>query len=85
MLAAAAFSATRQGTNEFASGNVNADLKHIGFRVANITRTIDRLMGQRPSLVVQVRKSGSSRQARKLYKITEAGLAEIERMKKGED
>jgi hypothetical protein len=36
-----------------------------------------------PRLVLQLKKSGKSQQARKRYKLTTAGITEVERMIKG--
>ena len=69
-----------QGGTNFDSQAANTELKHLGHRVANITRALDPLIKQKPSLVLQIRKSGNTRQARKLYKITEAGVRRIRAM-----
>jgi DNA-binding PadR family transcriptional regulator len=37
-------------------------------------------MDEKPQLVVQLKKSGSTQQARKQYKVTEAGKAAVQRM-----
>jgi hypothetical protein len=42
-------------------------------------------MGRKPQLVIQIRKSGSSQQARKKYKLTAEGLNFAERKLRGED
>jgi len=59
---------------------VNGELKQLGHGVANITRAFDGLKAKKPALVMQTRKSGSSKQARKKYKLTNAGKQEVERM-----
>ncbi len=81
---AATFITRRENADDFASAQVNAQLKHLGHRVDNITRAIDALISEKPALVIQVRKSGSTRQARKLYRVTDAGAQEVQRMLRGD-
>ena len=72
----------QQFTNadHFASQQVNTELKNIGYRVGNITDALSQLIDERPNLVIQVAKSGSTKQARKTYKITDAGFRRITEM-----
>jgi hypothetical protein len=79
-LLAAAFISHGSESGTFTGAQVNGALKHLGHRVDNITRVLDALIAQRPAMVVQLRKSGASRQARKLYKVTDAGLQEVQRL-----
>ncbi len=83
VLVAATYEA-RNGSESFTAQQVNGQLKHLGHRVDNITRAIDQLMAQRPAPVVQLKKQGTTRQARKVYKVTETGLRQVERMSHGE-
>jgi hypothetical protein len=46
---------------------------------------LNSLIAKKPQLVIQTRKSGSSQQARKKYKLTNEGLNKVERMLRGED
>lgn len=69
-----------QGTADFDAMTVNTQLKHLGHRVPNITQALNELKARRPQLVIQLQKSGKSRQARKRYKVTSAGQAEVRRM-----
>jgi hypothetical protein len=66
------------GQEDFASQTINSALKHLGHGVSNITKALGTLKGQSPALVMQVRKSGSSQQARKKYKLTAAGKNAVE-------
>lgn len=59
---------------------VNTMLKHMGYGVGNITRAFDNLTKTRPQLIVQLRKSGSSKQARKTFKVTTEGKKYVEQM-----
>jgi hypothetical protein len=62
------------------SFQLNKELKHLGHASANITRDLDRLMERSPRLVMQVRKTGTSKQARKRYRLTREGIRAVERM-----
>jgi hypothetical protein len=72
-----------QGGESFDSFSVNKALKNLGEGVPNITSALDTLKAQRPALVLQLKKSGKSRQARKTYKVTVAGLKSVENMLRG--
>jgi len=62
-----------QGQAEWTSQAVNDLLKDLGEGVPNITDALASLVGRRPSLVRQIRKTGRTQQARKRYSLTEAG------------
>jgi hypothetical protein len=68
----------KEGQEEFGSQTLNRALKNLGHGVGNITRALETLKAQSPALVMQVRKSGSSQQARKKYKLTAAGKKAVE-------
>lgn len=70
---------------EFGAQTINAALKDLGHRVSNITNAFAALKAQKPQLVVQLKKSGTSKQARKTYKLTAAGKKAIEDMISSED
>jgi hypothetical protein len=53
--------------------------------VANVTRACSVLIQQRPALMLQVKKSGSTKQARKQYRLTAAGLQRAREMLGGHD
>jgi hypothetical protein len=72
-----------QGAEGFDGFSANRELKHLGHGVGNITVAINRLKSQRPTLALQVRKSGKTRQARKTYKVTDAGIKAVEAMING--
>lgn len=69
-----------KGQDAFDSGAINSELKNLGHGVKNITRAFDDLKGRRPSLAIQIQKSGKAKQARKKYKITEAGITRVKQM-----
>jgi hypothetical protein len=56
---------------------INRELKNLGHGVTNITDVLDGLKQASPALVIQTRKSGSSRQARKTYRVTTSGLNRV--------
>lgn len=66
----------------FVAFDVNKSLKDLGYPIGNITDAISGLMDQRPALVIQTAKRGKSRQARKTYKVTQAGLKRVAQMVK---
>lgn len=72
-----------QNQEDLESQTLNTELKHLGHGVGNITRALDNLMKQRPQLVIQLRKAGISKQARKKYKITHAGILRVQQMLSG--
>ena len=72
-----------QGAESFVGLSANKELKHLGHSVGNITVAVDGLKNQKPALVIQLRKSGKTRQARKTYKITAAGIKSVELMTNG--
>lgn len=69
-----------QGNSDFATQDVNNELKHLGYGVGNITRAFDTLKKTRPQQVIQLRKAGTSKQARKTFKVTDAGRKAVEAM-----
>src|SRR5207249_6554270 len=68
------------GAEEFGAQELNTILKNLGYKVANITSAFDALKNRKPAFVVQMRKAGSTRQARKTFKVTEAGKQAVEQM-----
>jgi hypothetical protein len=69
-----------EGREGFGGADVNNALKNLGHPLANVTKTLTSLRGRKPSLVMQVGKSGRSAQARKTYKLTAAGVREVRQM-----
>ena len=64
--------------------SINTELKHLGHGAGNITRAFAKLIRRKPALVMQVRKSGSSQQSRKRYRVTNEGSKAVQRMLNGE-
>lgn len=69
-----------EGAESFDSYSINKELKNLGEGVANITSALDSLKTQKPALCLQLKKAGKSRQARKTYKVTVAGIKAVEAM-----
>jgi hypothetical protein len=65
---------------EFDSYRANSSLKEMGYTVSNITRAFDELMAKDPKYVMQVKKTGTSKQARKTFKLTTAGIKRVAEM-----
>jgi len=72
------------GLESFTGQAVNGELKDLGHPASNITDSFNSLMKRKPPAVRQVQKSGSSKQARKLYRLTEVGIRAVESMIRGE-
>ena len=69
-----------QGNESFDSQSANTALKHLGHGLSNVTQAIDGLKSQKPALMLQLKKSGTTQQARKTYKVTVAGIKAVEAM-----
>lgn len=62
---------------------INRALKQLGHGIGNITREFTRLQDEKPSLILQVQKKGSTKQARKKYKATAAGIRRVKKIVSG--
>lgn len=71
-----------EGEESFGSQTVNSLLKDAGYGVSNITRSFDSLRELQPTPIVQLKKSGTSKQARKLYKLSSHGIKSVQKMVK---
>ncbi len=69
-----------QGADSFHSLSVNKALKDLGYGIPNITQAMNGLKDRNPAFVNQLTKSGKSKQARKTYKVTKAGIEALEEM-----
>jgi hypothetical protein len=59
---------------------LNRALKNLGRGVGNVTRACSVLIARRPALMLQVKKTGSTKQARKQYRLTVAGFQRAREM-----
>lgn len=73
-----------QNAGSFQSQSLNDGLKDLGHGIGNITEALNQLKDDRPALLLQLKKSGSSRQARKTYKLTQEGIKRVESMAQDE-
>lgn len=80
VLVAAYWHQIAQGAEHLDSQSLNAGLKNLGHGVGNVTRACSALIRQKPALMMQVRKAGSTKQARKQYRLTSAGVQRIREM-----
>ncbi|HUT75711.1 MAG TPA: hypothetical protein VM221_12860 [Armatimonadota bacterium] len=73
-----------QEQDGFDALSVNKTLKNLGHRVRNITDALGSLMERRPALVIQVRKRGTTKQGRKRYRLSQAGITAVRERLTGE-
>lgn len=76
-LVAAGYIQLKNEAEAFGSQEVNKQLNHAGFKIANITRALDGNIGTKPQRIIQLKKTGSAKQARKEYKVTTEGFKAI--------
>ena len=69
-----------RGLDDLHGQQLNDELKNMGHRIGNVTDALSSLITRRPALVIQTRKSGTSRQARKKYRLTTEGIRAVELM-----
>jgi hypothetical protein len=69
-----------EGNDQWSSSALNSQLKNLGHSIPNITMALGGNMKKQPKRVIQLKKSGSSRQARKTYKLTTEGIKVVKGM-----
>lgn len=79
-LLAAHWTQTSTGANEFTAKPVNDALKNLGHGASNIARTLTELCDSKPQLVLQLKKSGKTKQAKKTFRVTAEGRTAIKRL-----
>lgn len=72
-----------KNADSFDGQSANKELNHLGHKLTNVTTALGALNSQRPALAIQLAKAGSSRQARKTYKITTSGVDAVKAMLNG--
>ncbi len=72
-----------KGQDQWQSRALNSELKNLGHPIANITDALSSNMRKKPQRIFQLRKSGSSRQSNKTYKVTHEGLIYVQGMVSG--
>jgi hypothetical protein len=74
-----------QLATELESQQINKELKQLGHGIDNITKAVSALTGAKPRLAIQIKKSGSTRQARKTFKLTTEGIKRVKTMLAGQE
>jgi hypothetical protein len=81
-LVAAYWTQVCESASAFPSQSLNAILKDLGHGIGNITEALTALKNEKPALILQLKKAGTSRQARKTYKLTSEGVKRVASMTK---
>ena len=68
------------GAEGFSGAAANKELTDLGYKIVNITDAIAKMKNRTPSLILQTKKSGSSRQSRKTYRVSHEGIKRVEEM-----
>jgi hypothetical protein len=76
VLLAAAYLQEKLNFEEISSFDVNSRLKKMGYGVSNISNTLNTLIKKDPPLMIQTKKEGDSKQAKRKFRVTEEGLQE---------
>ena len=63
-----------QGKSEWQSQSLNKELKDLGHYISTINKALTAGIEKRPALVLQLKKSGATRQGRKTYKLSGEGI-----------
>lgn len=80
-----AYSLIKSGAGPDLTGQaINSILKNHGIKIAAVNKAINQNIQADPALMIQVKKSGSSRQGRKLYRVTTLGMRTVESKLAGE-
>jgi hypothetical protein len=69
-----------KGAASWGSGQVNRELKDLGHQLTEINKVLQLGIDKRPAVVLQLKKSGSTKQGRKTYKLSAAGVKEVKDM-----
>lgn len=78
VLLAAYYVSRVEGEVNLTGHMINKVLRHHGTRVLNVTRAIQACVTSNPATMLQIKKSGSTKQSRKLYRITTQGTKQVE-------
>jgi hypothetical protein len=79
-LVVATYLQVKNDLQEITSFEVNKELKHLGHGVNSITHIFDTCIDRKPQLILQKRKEGKTRQAKKKYKVTGEGIKLVNSM-----
>jgi hypothetical protein len=70
----------KEGAQELEALKINNQLKHLGHGVSNVSRALEMHKSQKPALMIQKRKEGATKQARKKFVVTNEGKKFVEKM-----
>ncbi|OGV61818.1 MAG: hypothetical protein A2283_06295 [Lentisphaerae bacterium RIFOXYA12_FULL_48_11] len=73
-LIVASFLQEKKELEDLTGADINKELKNLGHGLKNVTDAINQLSSKNPKLMIQTRKEGKSKQARKKYKVTTEGI-----------
>lgn len=79
-LVAAYWRQVHENEEKWQASALQKDLRNLGHAIPNITDALTSNIRKRPQRVIQVQKAGSSKQARKTYKVTREGLLYVKAM-----
>ena len=69
-----------KGQGELESQALNKELKQTGHAVTHMPHALDDLMKAKPRLMIQLKKKGTTRQARRKFKLTTEGVKKVRGM-----
>lgn len=72
-----------QGAENFSGFLINKELTNLGHKLPNVTNALSSLINMKPQLVLQLKKTGKTPQARKTYKLSKSGIDKVEEMISG--
>ncbi len=71
-----------QAQSELDSQSLNKELKNTGHGISHMPHALDDLMNAKPRLLVQLKKKGTTKQARRKFKLTSEGIKRVRGMLK---
>lgn len=72
-----------QSQPKWQAADLQKQLKDMGHAIPNITDALTGNINKKPQRIIQLQKAGSTRQARKTYKVTHEGLVYVQGMLSG--
>jgi hypothetical protein len=66
------------GQDKWQASSLQTVLKNMGHAIPNVTNALSSNIGKKPQRIIQLQKSGNTRQARKTYKVTHEGLVYVQ-------
>ena len=74
-----------KGRVNWTSQSLNKELKNTGHGVSHMPHALDDLMKAKPRLLIQLKKKGTTKQARRKFKVTSEGIKRVKGMLKMTD